>query len=63
MELRHIVDYEPALDIRNIDSLPRGLGCRYLLVVESHYLGTYIAKAWKRKMPSTTKRGEAIIRF
>lgn len=61
--MRNIVDYEPILDIRNIAQLPKGLGCKYLLVIDSPYPATYIAKAWKRTMPTNTARGETIIRF
>ena len=61
--MRTIVDYEPALSITNLDALPRGIGCKYLLAIESHYYGEYIAKQWKRKMPDTTQRGEVVIRF
>lgn len=61
--MRRIVDYEPILDIQNVEQLPKGLGCKYLLVIDSPYPATYIAKAWKRSMPATTRRGETIIRF
>ena len=60
---RHIIDYEPALKITNVEQLPRGTGCKYLVVVDSIYYGEYIAKAWKRNMPVHTARGESVIRF
>ena len=44
------VRYSPKLDIRNIDALPRGLNCRYLMCVQG--LGPeLVAKQWHRKRP------------
>ncbi len=60
---RTIIDNSPELRITNTDQLPRGLGCRFLLVLESPYPGEYIAKRWLRKMPATTARCEAVVRL
>ena len=49
--------------LENLDALPRGLHAPYLLVIESPYDGVWIAKQWKRRLPATLRRGEAIIRF
>lgn len=60
----NFIDYSPeAVKVTNLDALPKGTGCKYLLVIESPYFGEYVAKQWLRKMPSTTKRCEAVIRF
>ena len=61
--MRRIIDYSPQVKITNLDALPRGLRCPYLLAVESPYAGEYVAKQWKRRMPPSTKRGEVVIRF
>lgn len=61
--MRTIIDYHAALTITNLDALPRGTGAPYLLVVESPYPGEYIAKRWLSKMPASTARCEAVIRF
>ena len=61
--MRTIIDYHRELKITNLEQLPRGTGAKYLLAIESHYLGEYIAKSWKRAMPANTKRGEVVIRF
>lgn len=58
-----LIDYDPALKVTNIESLPSGTGARYLLVVESPYYGEYIAKRWLRKLPRSVSRIERIIRF
>jgi len=39
------------LKVANLEHLPRGLGARYLEVIESHRAGEYIAKQWRRKLP------------
>lgn len=44
------ITYRKDLDIRNLESLPRGLNCQYLEVIESHIPGTYIAKQWRRNI-------------
>ena len=61
--MRKIIDYTPELTIKNTEQLPRGLGCRLLLVLESPYPGEYVAKRWLHKMPATTARCEAIVRM
>jgi hypothetical protein len=61
--MRKIVDYHPELKIANTDQLPKGLGAKLMLAVESPYPGEYIAKRWLRKMPENTGRGEVVIRF
>lgn len=49
--------------ITNLDALPAGTGCPYLVVIESHRMSEYVARRWLRKMPSALKRGELLIRF
>lgn len=61
--MRHIIDYSPELKITNLDALPRGTGCKFLLVIESPHCGEYVAKRWLRKMPESTRRCEAVVRF
>ncbi len=57
-----VVKYSPALVIRNVDSLPRGLGSRYLLTIAGER-GELVAKAWKRKRPKTLAAVEILIDF
>jgi hypothetical protein len=42
--------------IRNLQSLPRGLGAKYLIVVPAPQSdpGAWIAKSWARKKPMLT---------
>ena len=62
--MRTIIDYDKnSVKVVNLAALPAGTGARYLLAIESPYPGEYVAKAWKRKMPASTGRGEVIIRF
>jgi len=64
MAVRRIIDYDrEATKITNLDQLPSGLGLNLLLVIDSPYEGVYIAKRWLRKMPATTRQGEAIVRL
>jgi len=41
------------LKVANLEHLARGLGARYLEVIESHRAGEYIAKQWRRKLPAS----------
>ena len=62
--MRSIVDFDrDGMKIANTDQLPRGTGCKLLLVIDSPYLGEYVAKRWLRKMPANTARGETVVRF
>jgi hypothetical protein len=62
--MRSIIDYDrDTVRITNMEAMPRGLGCKLLLVIESPYYGEYIAKRWLRKMPTNTARCEHVIRF
>lgn len=62
--MRSIIDYCKDRDtITNLDALPRGLGCKLLLVIDSPYDYEYVAKRWLHKMPATTGRCEHVIRF
>lgn len=63
MTKRNIVDYDrETMTITNLDYLRGGLGCRLLLVIDSPFADEYIAKRWLRKMPTSTARGETILR-
>ena len=62
--MKNIIDYErDNMTIKNLNQLPRGLGAKLLLVIDSPYPGEYIAKRWLRKMPTSTARGESILRL
>lgn len=47
-----IIRYSRELNIKNVDALPAGTGCRYLECITSHIPGEYVAKQWHRKMPT-----------
>lgn len=49
--MKTFVFYTPALDIRNLDSLPRGTGARYLECVRGPH-GELVAKCWRRVAPA-----------
>ena len=48
--------------IRNIEALPGGLRCNYLLTIRGEQ-GTLIAKQWKRKRPKSLASNEVLIQF
>lgn len=56
------IDYHKELTIKNLDALPAGLNCRWLIVIPSPYANEFVAKRWARK-PPTLKSGEQVIRF
>lgn len=57
-----IIKYDKSLVIYNIESMPGGLGCKYLVCFEDHNQ-RLIAKQWKRKQPSKLNDGEVLITF
>lgn len=62
--MRTIIDYDKDnMKITNLEQLPRGLGLRYLLCLESPYPATYIAERWLRKMPESTPHGKVVVRL
>ena len=48
--------------LRNLDALPRGLNCKYLLCLISH-TEDYVAHSWKRKEPKVIEVGYLLIKF
>lgn len=58
-KLMKIIKNNKDLDVRNIDAMPRGLNAKYLEVIKG--LGPeYVAKCWRRKLPSD-KGGNMIL--
>ena len=51
------------LDVRNCESLPGGLGCRYLEAMTAHVPGVLIAVQWRRKVPAVLQEGRVLIDF
>ena len=49
--------------IVNTEQLPRGLNCRYLMVMPSHIPGEYIAIHWCRKLPRTIPLSRDVVDF
>jgi hypothetical protein len=58
---QNIVQYRHDLDIRNLDAMSKGTGCKYLLCIQGE--NAYIAKQWKRTPPDKLLRTEFIISF
>ncbi len=59
--MRKIIKYSRNLDIRNVNSLPKGTGAKYLEVIHGQK-DEFVAKRWKRKLPK--KQGnETYIQF
>ena len=56
-----VVDYQPTLDIRNSEMLPRGTGCKYLEVLKTEFC--FIAYCWRRSIPKTLPYDHIIIRM
>jgi len=48
--------------VRNLESLPSGTGCRFLLTIQGEH-GTLVAKQWKRKEPKSLASNEILIKF
>lgn len=44
-----IIPNSRTLDIRNLEALPRGTGCRYLEVIRGQR-EEFVAKQWRRKL-------------
>ena len=57
-----IIPYTRTLTIRNLDTLPRGTGCRYLEVIDGLH-GECVAVAWRRKPPRDLPRTRKLIEF
>ena len=56
-----MIKYHKDLDIRNLSSLSKGVGCKFLIVIKG--LGEeYVAKRWCRKLPKL-KENEILIIF
>ena len=53
---------EISKNLRNLDSLPNGLGCRFLLTIKGKN-NDLIAKQWKRKAPKFLADNEILITF
>ncbi len=63
---KSLIDYpknKESITITNLDHLPHGAGCGYLLVIESPYPGEYIAEKWLRKLPQSCPNHKRVIRF
>ena len=58
----NIIPYTRDTTIRNLDSLPRGTGCRYLEVIDGLH-GEYVAAAWRRTPPRDLPRTRKLIEF
>tara|TARA_Y100001951_G_scaffold69743_1_gene56606 strand:+ start:586 stop:774 length:189 start_codon:yes stop_codon:yes gene_type:complete len=57
-----IINYTLKLDIRNTESLPAGIGAKYLEVI-SGLNGAMIAKQWRRKIPTNATSDQMFIAF
>ena len=57
-----IMRYTPALDgrIRNLNSLPAGRGCKYLLCTKGQG-AELLAKSWHRKLPNGGDKSVAVV--
>lgn len=58
-----IINYESDVIIKNMESLPRGLNCRYLRCIHGLEDGEFVAKSWHRKLPDDVKENEVIVVF
>lgn len=58
---QNIVPYTKELDIRNMEAMSKGTGCRYLLCIRGE--SGYIAKQWKRTPPDKLLKTEFLISF
>jgi hypothetical protein len=54
------VKYHPQLKVTNLDQLPHGLNCKYLLAIDGPN-GSYIAHSWKREKPKSIPDGHTLI--
>lgn len=50
------------LSISNLESLPAGTGCKYLLCIQG-LDSNFIAKQWKRSIPDKLLKTEFLISF
>lgn len=60
----HVIGYSEDIGkrIKNIESLPRGTGAKFLICI--HGEGTdLVAKRWAKKMPKALANNEAVVTF
>lgn len=60
--MRQHYRYRPEYDIRNLATLPAGLGCRFLVCVIGE-CGALVAKSWHRKRPPIYSTTEISLEF
>lgn len=58
-----IIPFSRSMRITNLESIPRGLGRRYLLVVLSPNSDGFIAKQWKSTVPKQMHEAERLLDF
>lgn len=63
MNVEQVINYNNSMTVSNLDSLPAGRGCQFLLVIEGIKEDHYIAKRWMRKVPAVILPVERVIRF
>jgi len=56
----NVIPYNRDLDIRNVESLPRGTGARYLIVIRGQG-DELVAKQWARVFPSKLDKGDIVV--
>jgi len=56
------IQYSPNLDIRNVESLPRGTGAKYLITLKGQG-DELVAKQWARVKPKTLQPDEVLIKM
>ena len=57
-----IIPYSKDLKITNTDSMPKGVGARYILAVKGEN-GELVAKQWKRDIPKQMSNVEVLVDF
>ena len=61
-QARNIIPYTPQLVIRNVESLAKGTGARYLLAIQGQG-DELVAKQWKRTIPQKMAANEVLIDY
>jgi hypothetical protein len=56
------IPYTKDLIIRNVESLPVGGGCKYLICIKGEN-GELVAKQWRRVPPKKIENSEVLVKF
>ena len=63
MDKAVVINYSREIVVSNLEQLSKGVGARYMEVIDSHVPGEYVAVQWRRKLPVSVVVGHKFIQF